>query len=228
MASADSTFLRRTGLILVMGVQRSGTTALVDSLGQDPRIRVENEDERSPFYRDHRLLPEAVIGPKIRSIRRRVLLKPISETIDRSLDDLLREFETHDPLTAWIYRDPRPVWRSWVRTFGTSPDSLESWIRDWNRRNQTVLDSLEGPFRDRVRIVAYEDLCAQPVVFERLCAWLGVRPRNNLFRRSETKPREPNRADLRIEQATRATLTALRSRRSFHDVRDVPFTHAAP
>ena len=41
-------------------------------------------------------------------IKRRVILKPVVEAEYREIDDVIQELD-HDPLIAWIYRDPIDV-----------------------------------------------------------------------------------------------------------------------
>lgn len=203
-------------LIFVMGVQRSGTTALLDTLGQDPNLRVEDEHVDSPFFHAYYLRPEPVLRAHIHRIRRRILLKAISETYRRTVEDVLDEFARFEPMVAWIYRDPVDVWRSARAEFRLDDRELEQWLADWNRRNTLALDTLVGRHANRIAIVSYSDLQTQRGTFRELCRFLDIRPRNNLFwHAGQSKGRTALPLDLQrsIDEATKTTLAELRSRR---------------
>ncbi len=74
---------------------------------------MENVD--SPFYKNFRLRPEAEIRPLLAQIRGTVLLKPISETFDRSVKEVLAEYKNYQLRVVWIYRDLVNVLYSMLR-----------------------------------------------------------------------------------------------------------------
>src|SRR5947208_7172302 len=75
-------------LIMVMGVQRSGTNVLFDSLATDRTLSAFPEDIDSAFYCNFLLRPLSELAPVIERARGRILLKPISETGKRSLAEV--------------------------------------------------------------------------------------------------------------------------------------------
>jgi hypothetical protein len=88
---------------MVIGFQRSGTNALFDSLAGDRNILSFNEVAESEIYRNFYLKPE----PEIRSILqagKSVLLKPISETKRRNVEDLFQEYAAYDVRVLHIHR----------------------------------------------------------------------------------------------------------------------------
>jgi len=179
--------LYRDKLILVMGMQRSGTTALLEALGQDPRTQVENEAADGPIYDDYRLRPAKVIHQHLLSITRRVILKPVLEAEHREVNEVFDEFLSYDPLIVWIYRDPIDVWSSAKNTFQLSADEITDWLGRWVRGNESALRALSGPYAERIRSVSYHDLIRHRGVFNALCEFLRLEPRNNLFWREDPK-----------------------------------------
>src|SRR5437764_7523635 len=129
-------------LIMVMGVQRSGTNTLFSSLAGDKTVAAFPEDIDSAFYSQFRLRPLSDLAPLIERAGGRILLKPISETFVRSLAEVAGEFRAYRLRFVWIYRDPVNVLHSMQR---------EKWIpsRDidqpaqllaWRKRNQYALE----------------------------------------------------------------------------------------
>lgn len=224
--------LRRRGgganvnrLLLVMGVQRSGTTALAESIAQDPSLYFENEKAEGDFYADFLLRPKADVARLLELIHGRVLLKPLSETYRRSVDDVLDEYSEYSPRLAWIFRDPIDVWQSWRHTFGTREEELEAWINDWNARNRSALESLRGLHASAIRIVSYEDLLVKSEVFVWLCQFLQVHPRVNLFSARASRDHRvppPDEFRRRIQNETRMVLAEL------HEHKLAPVTQRAP
>ncbi len=199
-------------IIMVMGVQRSGTNALFNSFAKDPKFRSFNECDDSEIFYDWNLRPES----EIRSILRGsgpVLLKPVNETDFRSVTDVIREYEDYDIWIPWIYRDPVNVYYSWLTKWNMS--SVDEFIEMWNRRNQSILTALHD-FGTRIAIVRYEDLVADPQVFFRACGFFSVKG-EYLFREDSESGRRnlPSNVITEIEQGTTKILTQLNKSRSF-------------
>src|SRR5207302_9873114 len=93
-------------LIMVMGVQRSGTSALFDSLATDRTLSSFPEDIDSAFYYNFLLRPVKVLAPLIERVAGRILLKPITETGIRSLAEVAEEYRSYALRFVWIYRVP--------------------------------------------------------------------------------------------------------------------------
>ena len=206
----------RNKLIMVMGMQRSGTTALLYALGQDPSVQIENEEPEGPLYNQYRLRPAHEMHPELMRIKRRVILKPVVEAEYREIDDVIQEFLAYDPLIAWIYRDPIDVWSSAKRTFHLSPEDFSDWLNRWVKGNESALRSLSGRFRDRIRAVDFHDLIQHREVFNSLCEFLHLEPRNNLFWREDPKKGHrslPEDLQDRIESETRSVIEKLHEHR---------------
>lgn len=206
----------RNKLILVMGMQRSGTTALLYALGQDPSLQVENEQPGGPIWENYLLRPEPEIRDVLWSFKRRLILKPVLEIERRSIDAVLEEFREYDPLVVWIYRDPVNVWSSAKVEFALRPEEQKKWIAKWVEGNESALRSLAGPNSGRICAVRYEDLIEHRDVFDELCRFLRIEPRNNLFWREDLKKGRrslPSDAQRWIEKQTAATLDRLNGRR---------------
>lgn len=206
----------REKLLFVMGLQRSGTTALAWALSQDDRVQVEHESAQGPLYEHFFLRPEPEIRSYLWRQRRRVLLKPISEIQRRSVADVLDEFISYGPRIAWIFRDPVDVWASSQQVLGTLESDFQDWLEFWINGNQSALTALSSDRGDRLTIVQYEELCRDPEVFTALCRRLGVAEVNNFFRRSRRHLRrrllDPQRQRL-IREKTASMLAQLRNHR---------------
>ncbi|MBW8010816.1 MAG: sulfotransferase domain-containing protein [Chloroflexi bacterium] len=146
-------------LIMVMGVQRSGTTALFQSLSRDLNLISFNESQNSEIFNNFLLSPEPKIRPTLISVADPVLLKPISETKKRTVTDLFKEFKDYDLQIVWIYRDPANVFYFMTQMGCQRPNRVTAkfFAHDWNRRNRFLLEGLsEYPFG--IMVVRYEDL----------------------------------------------------------------------
>lgn len=211
-------YVFRNKLVFVMGMQRSGTTALAETLGQDPRLHVEHESPGNAFYDDFFLRPEPELREHLWRIKRRVLLKPISETQRRSVEETLEEFADYGVRVAWIYRDPINVWSSMQVEFQLTEADRRGWAWQWNLGNRSVLDALYGPYRDQIVLVRYEDLIAHRATYTALCRFLDVEERVNLFWRADAN-KGRRRFDDALQEAIMVecgeTLAELHRRRLF-------------
>src|SRR5438067_13793860 len=93
-------------IIMVIGVQRSGTTVLFESLAVDKSLTAYPEDVDSAVYYRFQLRAFSEISGVIQAAPGRVLLKPISENWDRTLVALNAEYSGFAVRFVWIYRDP--------------------------------------------------------------------------------------------------------------------------
>jgi len=99
-------------IVMVTGVQRSGTGALFYALAEDLGVRVFQESNASEFYLGWNLRSETELRPLLTASAQTVLTKPVNETSRRSVAELLREFTAHETWIVWIYRDPVNVFAS--------------------------------------------------------------------------------------------------------------------
>jgi cytochrome P450 len=191
-------------LIMIMGVQRSGTTALLEAFSHGCFIAI---DEVFPEYydRDHFLRPEPEIRPLLGEWAGTVLLKPISETLRRSVLDVIEEYKDYDLQIVWIYRDPVNAIRS-QQTFGFKGRALSvpELAQEWSRRNESVLECLPR-FQNRVTIVNYEDLATCPGLLLCVGERLGIQAAPS-FRADSGSGRKamPREEQALVDQVTRA------------------------
>jgi hypothetical protein len=161
-------------IIMVMGVQRSGTNVLRESFGKDPAINDFNESADSELFQDWKLRPEKEIRPVLQRLGGPILTKPISETKFRSIDDVMKEFCDYDVWISWIYRDPINVYYSQIIKWEMVKNrGVDSFINDWNRRNQSILAALQS-YSSKIAIVQYENLISHPELFRGLCSFFGI------------------------------------------------------
>ena len=127
-------------LIMVMGVQRSGTNVLFDSLATDKTLNVFPEDIDSAFYCNFLLRPLSELAPLIERALGRILLKPISETGRRSLAEMAEEYRSYQLHFVWIYRDPVNVFGSMRRERWLAADEIDdpAPIRGWRNSDLTM------------------------------------------------------------------------------------------
>jgi hypothetical protein len=150
-------------LIMVMGVQRSGTNVLFDSLATDRTLSAFPEDIDSAFYCNFRLRQLSELAALIERAPGRILLKPISETGTRSLVELAQEYRSYPLRFAWIYRDPVNVFDSMRRERWLAADEIDqpALIRSWRKRNEYAVQ-FQQQCPEQIAIVRYEDLCFTP------------------------------------------------------------------
>lgn len=204
-----------THLVLIMGVQRSGTNALFKSLTSDPTVLGVNEAPDSSFFVDVLLRPEPALRPHLAAHPGVVVLKPISETTRRGVDAVIDELAAYDPRVPWIYRDPVNCYQSHIERWEGFRDRPAEFADHWSRRNALALAALET-HGQRIAIVRYEDLIEDPQVFSGLCGWLDV-PGAYLFREDRGRGRSTQSADVQriIDDGTRPVRLALEQARTF-------------
>ncbi|MBW8010818.1 MAG: hypothetical protein FVQ83_06180 [Chloroflexi bacterium] len=207
----------RMRLIMVMGVQRSGTTALFQSFSRDLSLVSFNESKASEVFNNFMLRPEPKIRPTLLSAPGQVLLKPISETKKRTVTDLFEEFTDYDLQIVWTYRDPVNVFYSMTQMGWRRQNRVSSkfFSRDWNRRNRFLLEAI-SEYRSGLMLVRYEDLAANPAVFDQLCLALNIKGKY-LYRPDSSVARKELSGNLiaQIDRDTNDILSELYRQRSY-------------
>ena len=202
---------------MVMGVQRSGTTAIFTSLAADKSLTAYDEDIDNAVYTRFRLRPLCDIAHLFDTAPGTVLLKPICETFDRTLLDLRTEYSHYNVRFVWIYRDPVNVLHSMHREGWISAGDIasERHIAAWRTRNEYALQ-FQADSPQQIAIVRYEDLSRDPKVFRQLSKWLEVRGKC-LLRPDISKGRKvlPPSVQQSIDVATATTMDALDAARAF-------------
>src|SRR5438093_1420001 len=160
-------------LVMVMGAQRSGTNALFCSLANDKQVIPFNESIDNAIYCNYLLRPLGEIAGVLGAATGTVLLKPISETKYRTIDDVIREYHGYALQIVWIYRDPVNVFYSMHREGWIPFNEIgsEHTVEHWNKRNRLAYESCRR-YSDLTAIVRYEDLLVDRRVFRQLCNWL--------------------------------------------------------
>lgn len=163
-------------LIMIMGVQRSGTTALFDILAEAPGVSPRQESAGDDIYDDFFLRPEPDIREILNALPGTVLLKPVRESERRSPLEVAEEYRDYDLRIIWLYRDPVNVFHSYVRR-GWSDDSLayaSGFASEWNCRNSEAVTAA-AHLGDRLLVINYEDLTTHRSLVCNLAESLGVR-----------------------------------------------------
>lgn len=201
-------------LIMIMGTQRSGTNAFFRSLSQDKRLTCFNEAKKSPLFLNWFLRPEAEIRDVLLAAPGPVLLKPISETVRRSVSDIFEEYKDYELYVPWIYRDPVDVYYSETQHWEGRTDERKFMDR-WNRRNSSVLAALPV-FGEQIGIVKYEDLLTFPAVFEQVCQFFDIEGQSEFQTVSAGGRRNlADRVVASIEEGTADVCRALDAARRF-------------
>lgn len=205
-------------LVMIMGFQRSGTTALFKTLSTAPGVSPRNESADDDIYDDYFLRPEAEIRPVLAPLPGVVLLKPVRESQRRAPLAVADEYRDYDLTIVWIYRDPVNVFQSWMdkKWVRCRPQGLG---RHWVKRNEGCLAS-RAALGDRLLVVRYEDLVNHPRCVEELAGRLGLAVRST-FRADRNAGRSilPAESQEEIDAVTRATLEKLDEVRSIRPPR---------
>lgn len=200
-------------LVMIMGFQRSGTTALFDTLASAPGVSPRHEHADDDIYDDYFLRPEPQIRPVLAALPGTVLLKPVRESQRRSPLEVAEEYRDYDLTMIWLYRDPVNVYRSWAAKGWVKwhPQGLS---QHWVTRNQKCLAS-RAALGDTLLIVRYEDLVTSAACVAALAGRLGLTVESTL-RADSNAGRARVAADVQkeIDAATRATLEQLDHARS--------------
>jgi len=202
-------------LMMIMGVQRSGTNVLLKSLGSSRRVQSFNESMDNPLFSRLNLRPEPEIREVLRGAIRPVLCKPINETTVRGVTDVFTEFADHDMRVIWIYRDPVNTYHSHTHRWTGFRDRPAAFAEHWSRRNLSCLSALPH-HGDRIAVVRYEDIVVDPGVLKDLAAFLGT-PACYLFRpdRGIGRDRVSRAHQAVIDHATAGVLARLDASRRF-------------
>ena len=199
-------------LVMIMGFQRSGTTALFDTLASAPGVSPRHEHADDDLYDDYFLRPEPQIGSVLAALPGTVLLKPVRESRRRSPLEVAEEYHDYDLTMIWLYRDPVNVYQSWLeKQWVTNPEGIG---QHWVSRNKKCLAS-RAALGDTLLIVRYEDLVASPASVAALAGRLGLVVESTLRADSNAGRTHVAAVDQQaIDAATRATLEQLDNARS--------------
>lgn len=127
-------------LVMIMGFQRSGTTALFDTLASAPGVSPRHEHADDDIYDDYFLRPEPDVRPVLMALPGTVLLKRVRESRRRSPLEVAEEHHDYDLTIIWPYRDPVNVYRSWVEKFWVK-SRPQGMGQQWVTRNEYCLAS---------------------------------------------------------------------------------------
>ena len=203
-------------LIMIMGVQRSGTNILRESLSQDPTITSFNESVESAVFLNWYLRPEGEIRGTLENASSAVLLKPISETRMREVSDVIEEYKNYELWIIWLYRDPVNVYSSQALKWEyIKRRDLDQFICDWNKRNTSVLSAVPR-YGSKIIILKYEDLISSPEMFRSLCELVKIDGKY-LFRKDSAEGRKKLSQNVieTIDQKTVPIISELDKKRRF-------------
>jgi hypothetical protein len=159
-------------LVMILGFQRSGTTALFNTLASASGVSPRHEHADDDVYDDFFLRPESQVRPVLAALPGMVLLKPVRESRRRSPLEIAEEYHDYDLSMIWLYRDPVNVYQSWVEK-GWAKGDPRIMGQDWVTRNAKCLAS-QAALGDNLLIVRYEDLVASPACLTALAGRLGL------------------------------------------------------
>lgn len=183
----------RKKLIMIMGVQRSGTTALFESLAGAAGVSPRQESSDDEIYDDYYLRPEPEIRSVLHALPGIVLLKPVRESERRTPLEVAAEYSNYDLRIIWLHRDPVNVFHSYVRLgwCGESPDEAQWFAAQWAKRNAEAL-AAATLLKKQLIFVSYEHLTSVPNLTTTLAealglhAWTPLRRDSSAGRRSLT------------------------------------------
>ncbi len=186
-ATIDTSMTERKKLVIIMGVQRSGTTVLFNIISSALGITACQEAVSDEIYDDFFLRPEKQIRDILHSLPGTVLLKPVRESERRSPLAVAQEYQNYDLKIIWLYRDPVNVYRSYNRLnwCGTSIRDIAQFSQQWNQRNlDAIADS--SKHGQRMIVVRYEDLVKQPDLIIKLAAELEIQTPQSIHLRKDS------------------------------------------
>jgi cytochrome P450 len=194
-------------LIMIMGMQRSGTTALFETLSTARRLVSHAESPNDPIYDDYFLRPESAIRQVLQSSSSPVLLKPVRELTRRKLVSVIDEYADYDLSILWLYRDPVNVVFSY---------SAKGWERDativalqWIDVNRMLIQ-LSAAHRPKLTVLRYEDLVSDGSILKALRRKLGIGGHSTLRPDSNAgRAQLPIATQARIDAITSKTLLDL-------------------
>jgi hypothetical protein len=166
----------RKPLIVIMGVQRSGTTALFNALANAPGVSARHESKGDEIYDDYFLRPEPEIRAVLHSLPGTVLLKPVRESERRTPLEVAEEYCDYDLRIIWLYRDPVNAFHSYVR-FGWCEQATGPafWFaKEWDKRNMEAVGSAKQ-LGKRLLVVRYEDLTTHRLLVRKVAEVVGLR-----------------------------------------------------
>ncbi|MFH1465696.1 MAG: sulfotransferase [Pseudomonadota bacterium] len=209
-------------VVMVMGVQRSGTNALFKCLTSGPGVTALNEAPDNAAFEACDLRPEPALRALLQAAPGPVVLKPINESKRRPVAAVLEEFAAHELRAVWIFRDPVNCYHSHVVRWEGFRDRPEAFAAAWCARNRSALAALAA-HPERLALVRYEDLVADPRVLSDLAAFLGLRGAW-LFRADSRAGRQalPPEIQRQLEADTAEVLASLDSARTFRRADPLP------
>ena len=216
----------RKRVIMIMGVQRSGTTALFDVLAKCPGVSPRHESAGDEIYDDYFLRPEPQIRAVLQSLPGTVLLKPVRESERRSPLQVAEEYRDYDLRIIWLYRDPVNVFHSYVRLgWCEAAEGPAYWLANqWADRNIKALASARQ-LGNRLLVVRYEDLTSNPAMARTLGTSLGLEVSESFGVDSSAGRRSlPMGLKALIDEHTTLVQMRLNARRA---IRSAPEQHAA-
>jgi cytochrome P450 len=212
---------------MIMGVQRSGTTALFETLATAPGLTSYHEAADDAVYFDYYLRPEPKIRALLQAAPGSVLLKPVRESELRSLHSLLDEYAAYDLQIIWLYRDPVNVLYSYERLGWAGPDTFETLSWKWVARNQATMEA-RPKAQSHLTIVRYEDLLRDPALIHTLAHRFDLKVQSTLETDSNAgRKRMSVEAQKAIDQITATTLLQLDQMRSVRPASD-PLSPSEP
>jgi hypothetical protein len=193
---------------MILGFQRSGTTALFKTLASASGVSPRHEHADDDVYHNFFLRPEPEIRPVLMALPGAVLLKPVRESHRRSPVEIDEEYHDYDLSMIWLYRDPVNVYHSWIEK-GWSVRQPDWIVSQWVTRNAKCLAS-QAALGDKLLIVRYEDLVASPACLTALAGRLGLSVASTLRADSNAGRNSVNPEIQRgIDTITQDTLDAL-------------------
>lgn len=201
-------------ILMIMGVQRSGTNALFNSFSRGGDCIPMLDMDSSEVYESYDLRPETELRPILADQPKPVLLKPVNETKKRSIDAVFEEFHNYDLRILYIYRDPVNAFFSQTEMWPEYND-VASFIQQWNDRNLLAIHVAQE-WKKRLGIVKYQDLSDDPDVFDQACNFFGIRG-SYLFRADKNRGRAMLSPEIQkqIDEGTRAVMEEMDRSRTF-------------
>lgn len=166
-------------IIMILGYQRSGTSALISSFEEDKDYAIYTESNESWLMHKWLLRPEKNIRFPLNKIKK-LITKPITESYQRTSGELFEEYKNYDIQYILLLRNVENIFYSNSKHDNESyGNDIEKFIPLYNKRMKNTLTGLD---KKNGLVVKYEDIIDKPIIYDKICDYLGVKGKY-LFRK---------------------------------------------
>lgn len=159
-------------IVMILGYQRSGTSALISSFEKDEDYAIYTESNNSLLMYKWLLRPEKNIRFFLNKTKK-IITKPITESYIRTSGELFEEYKNYDIQYILLVRSVENIFYSNSKHdneyYG---NDIEKFIPLYNKRMKNTLTGLD---KKNGLVIKYEDIIDKPVIYDKICDFLGLK-----------------------------------------------------